>query len=226
MIALFMKPRCFRTSGQKTRVFIMFTGIIRAVCSVATTKHSPNFLQYALEFPPSFLEGLEKGASVSIDGVCQTVVSIENGKVRFDAIDETLKKTTIRNLREGMAVNIERSARFGDEIGGHILSGHIYGTVSIDSIHKYENNHIVTFACNPEWMKYLFPKGFVALNGASLTVVDVMRERGLFTVHLIPETLVRTTFGQKQQGDLINIEFDTNTQAIVDTLERMHHFKT
>lgn len=115
---------------------------------------------------------------------------------------------------------MERAAKFGDEIGGHLLSGHIFGMAQIDKIDLSSNNCAIFFKCAPEWTQYLFPKGYVALNGVSLTLVDV-DPKGLFSVHLIPETLKRTTFGSSRSGDWVNLEFDSQTQAIVDTLHRM-----
>ncbi len=190
----------------------MFTGIVRFIGRITEIIRKESLLQYAVAFPH---EHLERGASVSIDGVCQTVVRIDGENVWFDAIEETLQKTTLGSIEVGDLVNIERSAKIGDEIGGHLLSGHIYGTATLAQI----DGNIFTFTCPQKWLKYLFPKGFVALNGASLTVVDVGISH--FTVHLIPETLKRTTFGQKKIGDRVNVEFDSLTQAAVETVERL-----
>ena len=120
----------------------------------------------------------------------------------------------------GQLVNVERSAKFGDEIGGHVLSEHIIGTAEIVKVHLLENNRVMTFETNPDWMKYFFPKGYIAVDGVSLTLVDVDHS-GTFTVHLIPETLRLTTLGFKKEGDLVNIELDSQTQTIVDTIERI-----
>jgi riboflavin synthase len=196
----------------------MFTGIIQNTCSVVNVDARPGFTRYAIENP--FSE-LHKGASISIDGVCQTIVDFSDQKIWLEAIDETLKRTNLKFLKEGQQVNVERSARFGDEIGGHVLSGHIYGTAEIHSLQRSAYDCIVTFHCLSEWTKYLFPKGFIALNGASLTLVDINPKAGSFTVHLIPETLKKTTFGSKKTGDLVNLELDYQTQAIVDTVERV-----
>lgn len=190
----------------------MFTGIIQTIGTVVEVHKEGNRLHYALSFP---FEGLKIGASVSIDGVCQTVVKIEGASVFFDAIDETLARTTLDTLSVGKRVNIERAAKIGDEIGGHLLSGHIFGTVTLENIEQ----NVYTFTCPPEWMKYLFEKGFIALDGASLTLVEVAE--GHFTVHLIPETLKRTTLGAKKVGERVNVEFDALTQAAVETVERL-----
>ena len=137
-------------------------------------------------------------------------------------IGETLQRTTLKQLGKGDFVNIERAARFGDEIGGHLLSGHIMGTAHIESIERTAHNCVMWLRCSLEWGKYLFSKGYIALNGASLTLVDVEKATGLFSVHLIPETLRQTTLGAKKAGDLVNIEIDAQTQAIVETIEGLY----
>lgn len=195
----------------------MFTGIVKAVSTVAALEKKDDLLRYAVEFSPEFHSGLELGASVSVDGVCQTVVAIQGNLVWFEAIEETLRCSTLSTLALGKCVNLERSAKIGDEIGGHLLSGHIFGTASLVDIHK----NSFTFACTPSWAKYLFPKGFIAIDGISLTLGEIDKEGGRFTVHLIPETLKRTTLSSKKLGDLVNLEFDASIQAAVDTIESL-----
>jgi len=198
----------------------MFTGIVKGLCPVIQVDQQPGLMRYSVECDDALLKGLERGASVAIDGVCQTVVEIKDKAVSFDAIEETLKRTTIQDLQVGSKVNVERPARYGDEVGGHVLSGHVFGTVLIKNIQTSDNNHAIHFKCPAEWMKYILPKGFIALDGASLTIVDTDLS-GEFSVHLIPETLRLTTFGFKQAGDSVNLEFDATTQAIVETVERV-----
>ena len=198
----------------------MFTGIVQTVDKVADVQKEPGLTRFSVEFSAKMLKGLQVGASVSLAGVCQTVVRIEGHRVWFDAIQETLTRTTFQTLEVGQELNIERSAKFGDEIGGHILSGHVYGKAEIVRIDEFESNRVVTFRCPQAWIKFLFSKGFIAIDGASLTIVDV-RADGTFTVHLIPETLRITTFGKKIQGDWVNIEIDSQTQVIVETIERI-----
>lgn len=178
-----------------------------------------------MQLPPDLAEGLDLGASVAIDGVCLTVVSInaanDSVEATFDVMGETLVRSTLANITPGRHVNVERSLRVGDEVGGHWVSGHVYGVAKITHIDTPPGNHAVSLAVPPEWTKYLLPKGFVALDGVSLTLVQVDRTSGIFTVWLIPETLRRTTFGFKQTGDSVNLEIDSHTQTIVDTLERL-----
>jgi riboflavin synthase len=198
----------------------MFTGIVNGLFNVLEVQKLPGMIKYSIEFPESLLNGLKIGASVSVDGVCQTVVQIQGSSVWFDAIQETLEKTSLNDLHPGQKVNIERAARFGDEIGGHVLSGHVYGKAQISKITSWENNRKVTLNCHPQWIKYLFSKGYIAIDGASLTLVDV-DSAGYFSVHLIPETIRMTTLGIKREGDWVNLEFDSQVQTIVETVERV-----
>ncbi|MBS0289109.1 MAG: riboflavin synthase subunit alpha [Proteobacteria bacterium] len=199
----------------------MFTGIVQAAVLVSFMKQSNDLMRYALQLPQALRIDLKIGASMSVWGVCQTVVAIEAEQVFFEAIAETLRCTNLKFLKLNQTVNIERAARMGDEIGGHLLSGHVIGT---GIIHKIEKNladqYRLTIACESAWMKYILHKGFIALNGVSLTV-QAIDPSGYFTVHLIPETLRVTTFNTAKVGESINIEIDTQTQAIVDTVERI-----
>lgn len=195
----------------------MFTGIVKAIGKIHALEKEGSILRYAVCFPPEMLLALELGASVSIDGVCQTVVSIRSPLVWFEAIEETVLKTTFSEMVIDQRVNLERSAKIGDEIGGHLLSGHVYGTAEIFNIKE----NIYTFSCSKNWMKYLFSKGYIAIDGISLTLVEVDRQQGHFSVHLIPETLKRTTLGEKKAGKRVNLEFDSLTQAAVETLENL-----
>lgn len=167
----------------------------------------------------SLAEGIKQGASVSVSGVCLTVAAIDGSKLAFDMMEETLEKTTLGSLKVGDLANIERSITVDAEIGGHRVSGHVTGVAEIINLDTPPNNHILTFKCDPTWMDYILPKGFIALDGCSLTVVDVMKEGG-FTIHLIPETLRITTFGEKKVGDWVNLEIDSTTQAIVETVKK------
>ncbi len=196
----------------------MYTGIVQQSVEVTAVEDRPGLRTFSVELPAQLQEDLEIGASVGIDGVCLTVTSYEGAQARFDTIQETQDRTTLGALRPGDCVNVERSAKSGAEIGGHEISGHVDGTVRIIDVEATENNHILTFEAPADYMKYIFPKGFIALNGCSLTVVDVDRDAATFTVHLIPETLRVTTFGRKVVGDRVNFEIERKTQIIVDTV--------
>ncbi|MCH9634077.1 MAG: Riboflavin synthase [Chlamydiae bacterium] len=196
----------------------MFTGIIQNNFEVSKIEKKTGLYTIEIIFE-SLLENFELGISISIDGVCLTAVSILGNKVTFDAMQETLDKTSLGELEVGSRVNVERSAKQGDEIGGHITSGHVEGTAEISHIIRLENNYIIEFKCPDKWMKYIISKGFIAINGASLTVVNA-KEKGTFEVHFIPETLRKTTFSEKKIGDKVNLEIDNQTKLIVHTVER------
>ena len=202
----------------------MFTGIVKGLFLIGNVKKQQGLTQYSVILPPSMREDLQWGASVSIDGVCQSVVSTQGDHVWFDAIEETLTRTTLSQLQVGQRVNVERSARLGDEIGGHLLSGHVFGKAQIAEIIAKDNQAQIIFDFNPQAMKYLFSKGYIAIDGASLTLVDVGAHS--FSVHLIPETLRSTTLGFKKVGDWVNVELDSQTQVIVDTIERLMNRKS
>jgi riboflavin synthase len=198
----------------------MFTGIVRGLGEVTGLVKKSGMISFQLRLPPGLGEGLARGASVAIDGVCLTAVDIDGDTVGFDAMEETLLRTTLGGLSPASRVNVERSCRVGDEIGGHVVSGHVAGVAEIVAVEERANNRPVTFKVDPAWLKYLLPKGFVALDGCSLTVVDVDRRAATFSVWFIPETLRATGFGSKGVGDRVNLELDSRTQAIVDTVER------
>lgn len=197
----------------------MFTGIVKGLGHIITLSDAPGLRSIEVELPPGLGDNLQRGASVAIDGVCLTATEHQGDRVRFDAMAETLAITTLGRLQVGSPVNVERSYRVGDEVGGHLVSGHIAGLAPIVAIESTPTNHVVTFGADPAWMKYLLPKGFVALDGCSLTVSDVDRAACTFRVWFIPETMRLTTFGRKVVGDAANLEIDSRTQAIVDTVE-------
>ena len=163
------------------------------------------------------------GASIALNGTCLTVTETDlaGNTATFDVIEETLKRTNLGSLREGSAVNFERSARVGDEIGGHTVSGHVQTTARIDSVTTGDGKTRMDFSLSdPFWKKYVLQKGFVSIDGCSLTVGETSGEGG-FCVYLIPETLRVTVLGDKAVGDFVNVEVEAQTQAIVDTVERV-----
>ena len=196
----------------------MFTGIVQGTAIVQSITRKDDFMQLTVELPEERCENLQLGASIALNGTCLTVTAFEGRNVSFDLIIETLKVTNLGNLDIGDRVNFERAARFGDEIGGHVLSGHVHTQVQVAEIERTETNCILWFEAENQWLPYLFPKGFVALNGCSLTIGEIQENR--FNVYLIPETLSVTTFGTCHKGDNINMEIDAHTQAIVDTVEQ------
>lgn len=198
----------------------MYSGITSGLFEVTSIEKKPGFMTYSVRFNAALLDKLKVGASVSIDGVCQTVVSIIDHDVTFNAIQDTLDRTTLPQLQLGSKVSVERSLNYGDEVGGHEVAGHVIGRGTVHAVRATENNLDLIIQCPPEWMKYIFTKGFIAVDGSSLTV-DQAEPKGLFTLHLIPETLRLTNFGHKRLGDSVNIELDHRTQTIVATVERV-----
>lgn len=196
----------------------MFTGIVNGFCPITTLTKKAGLSTLTVDFSTLGTAGLTQGASVSINGTCLTVVAIHNDEVTFDLIQETLRRTNLAHERINDYVNVERCATFSTEIGGHPLSGHVEGTTTITNIERPPNNVIVHMAIPSFLAPYLFPKGYIALNGTSLTVVDHLTEH--FTVHLIPETLKRTLWGRAKVGDVINVEVDPSTRMIVDTVKK------
>ena len=197
----------------------MFTGIVQGRFPLSQVTKKPGLHSFVIELPDELLADLAIGASVSVDGVCLTVTAIEGSQVYFDVMQQTLSLTGLGGLEEGAIVNIERSAKQGVEIGGHIVSGHVDGCAEIIAIEQPENNCFVHYRVTPEKMRYVFPKGFVALNGCSLTVAEVDKANNSFMVCYIPETLRVTNHGLKVVGDQVNFEIERQTQVIVDTVE-------
>jgi len=196
----------------------MFTGIVAASCEVVATEQGEEVRSIVVDLS-GYDDDLEIGASVAIDGVCMTVVSAIDGHVRFEAIPETLERTTMGLLEQGSRVNIERSLRMGDELGGHILSGHIMSTARILQRTQKGEGIDLLIEHQADTKPYILEKGYVAVDGMSLTVGEVQSEG--FNLHIIPETLRITTIGAKTEGDLVNIEVDSRTQAVVDTIRSM-----
>lgn len=198
----------------------MFTGIIQCTAPlVAIVNEQSHFRTHIVQFPPAQLVQLVSGASVAHNGCCLTVTAIEGDRVSFDLMKETLRLTNLGELIVGDQVNLERATRFGDEIGGHLMSGHITCTAEIAKIYTSENNRQMWFRLPENQMKYVLNKGFIGIDGISLTVGEVIGNR--FCVNLIPETLARTTLAKKKLGHKVNIEIDAQTQAAVDTIERV-----
>ena len=197
----------------------MYTGIVQGCFPVSSLERKPGLLSIAIKLPAALMADIEIGASVGVDGVCLTVTNINGDQLGFDIMQQTLSLTTLDALMPGTMVNIERSARQGVEVGGHIIFGHVDGTVEVIAIEEPENNRFVSYRAPAGKMKYIFDKGFIGLNGCSLTVAAVDRASNSFRVCYIPETLRVTSHGMKLVGDKLNFEVDRQTQAIVDTVE-------
>jgi riboflavin synthase len=201
----------------------MFTGIVQGVATLASIVELTGLRRLTLAFPEaSFTHELAVGASVAVDGVCLTVTQLLDARhAAFDVMQQSLQLTTLGARVAGDRVNVERAAKANAEVGGHPLSGHVDFRAQVQAVRSPENNRVLRMAVPAPWMRYLFAKGYVAVQGASLTIAEAHRESdgsGWFEVWLIPETLRMTTFGDTAVGDALNIEIDRSTQVIVDTV--------
>ena len=196
----------------------MFTGIVSGTAPILRISDGDGVRTFTVGLG-NFAEGLETGASVSLDGVCMTVVSIDSGEVAFDAVSETMGRTTLSDRSEGDLLNIERSMRLGDEIGGHILSGHVMGTAEIIGSTIVGEGVDLRVSIPDGCAPFILEKGYIAVDGMSLTIGKCDEES--FSLHIIPETLRITTLDKKGVGDRVNIEIDSRTQAVVETMLRM-----
>lgn len=197
----------------------MFTGIVQGTAKIANIADREGLRTFTLAFPDGFCKDLAIGASVSTDGVCLTVTEIlDANHATFDVMLQSLAITTLGSYQEGDRANVERAARDGAEIGGHPLSGHVDFTSEVVMVKSSDTNRLMRFSIPEAFRKYVFAKGYIAINGASLTVSEVNRAEGWFEVWLIPETRRMTVFEDKQVGDHVNIEIERNTQVVVDTV--------
>jgi len=200
----------------------MFTGIVQGIARIASINDKPGLRTFQIEFPDGFANALEIGASVAVDGVCLTVTQLHGERAaNFDVMQQSLTITTLGSYAENSRVNVERAARDGAEIGGHPLSGHVDFTAHVAQIRELENNYVIRIAVPPVWLRYIFAKGYIAINGASLTIAEVNRDEAWFEVWLIPETLRMTVFAEKKTGAALNIEIERSTQVIVDTVRNI-----
>ncbi|UYG06119.1 riboflavin synthase subunit alpha [Halomonas sp. M4R1S46] len=203
----------------------MFTGIVQDTAEVVAIQEAEAFRTHVLALSPALSEGLEIGASVAHNGVCLTVTGIDGERVSFDLMRETLRVTNLGELAVGDRVNLERAARFGDEIGGHAMSGHVMAMAELMELDEAPNNRRLWFELPHALGRFLFDKGYIGVDGASLTIGEVRQATAghgpRFCVDLIPETLARTVLVDRVPGDHVNIEIDPQTQAIVETVERV-----
>jgi len=197
----------------------MFTGIVQGTAPIVAINAKNHFQTHTIELPADHATALTPGASVAHNGCCLTVTSIHGNLISFDLMQETLAITNLGALKVGSRINYERAAKFGDEIGGHQMSGHIMYQAEISEIIESDNNRQIWFLLPKTACKYIFAKGYIGIDGISLTIGEI-RDTS-FCVNLIPETISRTNMAFRKEGDLVNIEIDPQTQAIVDTVERV-----
>ncbi len=202
----------------------MYTGIVQGLEKIIEIQKGDGFITIVVSNQHHFFADVFIGASVAINGVCLTVTTIDAAlnQIHFDISDVTLALTTLKNLKVGDAVNIERSAKVGAENGGHNLYGHIEGTAIVKALEQRGETFHIDLQIPDGNIKYFFLKGFIGLNGCSLTINRVDREMSEISIDLIPETLRLTTWKDAKVGDEVNYEIDQMTRTLVDTLENIH----
>jgi len=183
----------------------MFTGIIETTGKITSLVRKDSGAQIQIE-APTLIPQLKPGSSVAVNGVCLTVESLKNHAFTVSVVAETLSCSTLAELRVGESVNLEKAAVFGGPIDGHLVTGHIDCTGMLTNIDLKGNSYVYTITVPDEFNQYLVPKGSVAIDGISLTVVKVGPHS--FTVSLIPHTLEHTTLKRKTVGQKVNLEFD------------------
>ncbi len=194
----------------------MFTGIVKGLGTVTNIARRDEFLDITIDVG-GVLTTSEIGASVAIDGVCLTVIALEESRWAFSVMQETLDKTTVGDRKIGDRVCLEQPLKMGEELGGHMVLGHVDGTGEIVAKKVDGENCWVTLRASEFFVKYIVPKGSIAIDGVSLTVCDPKSvENGIeFSVSLLPLTLERTTLGLKNVGDRVNLEADYILKAMV-----------
>ena len=196
----------------------MFSGIVVGTGKVNKVIKFEDYNVLEISYPKEFTKNLKKGASVSVNGVCLTSKNKGSKILKFDVIEETLKRTNLRNVCKNDFVNLERSISASTEIGGHLMSGHVHYAAKILEIVNKKGIKDIKISLNEKYSDYVLEKGYIGINGCSITIGKV--NKNSFLVHLIPETLEITNLNSIQKNDLVNIEIDQNTIAIVDTVKK------
>lgn len=194
----------------------MFTGLVECMGTVFDIVDEPPGIRLRID-TGIVAEDAVLGASIAINGCCLTVVGIDGSILDFEAGEETLSRTNLGQLSVGSQVNLERSLKVGDRLGGHYVTGHIDTTGAVDQRIDEEDWSTIWFSVPSEWTRLMAGKGSIAVDGVSLTVVSV--EPGRFSVALIPHTLDVTTLGQRQTGDVVNLETDLLAKYVQSQLE-------
>jgi riboflavin synthase len=191
----------------------VFSGIIEETGTLSAVSASSLSITGSLIFTD-----LKLGDSVAVNGVCLTVTSIDNKTFKVDVMPETFKRSTLGALRTGDSVNLERALTLSGRLGGHLVEGHVDATGRIESIERQGESELVTVASPPEVMRYVVEKGFIAVDGLSLTVAE--RSDLGFKVSLVKFTMAHTTMGQKKVGDRVNLEVDIIAKYVENFVSR------
>lgn len=190
----------------------MFTGIVESVSTVVALEKKENLFVLVVKKPADFND-IKVGDSIANDGVCLTVTAIKQGCFHFDLMKETLDATTLKHLKAGSMVNLERAMKAEARLGGHFVTGHVDAVGIIKDVVTLPNYVEYRISLDKDLMRYVVPKGSVAIDGISLTVGEVKKK--WFAVYFIPHTLAVTTIGKKMPGDEVNIETDLLAKYIL-----------
>ena len=189
----------------------MFTGIVEELGEVVAVEPLQDASRLTVR-GPVVTSDAEHGDSISVNGVCLTVVSNQDGAFTADVMAETLRRSSLGDVRPGSPVNLERAVRVTDRLGGHVVQGHVDGTGRIERMTPDEHWTVVRVSLPEELRRYVVEKGSITVDGVSLTVSSI--EDGWFEVSLIPTTLSLTTFGAKGVGDAVNLEVDVMAKYV------------
>ena len=196
----------------------MFSGIVQAVSKKVKFEEKDYGYKLSVTVPANFTKKLKKGDSVAVYGVCLTVVDFKKDLIEFDVVHESIKLTNISEKFSSIPFNLERSLKIGDEVGGHLVSGHVHNIAEIISFEN-KKERILKIKIPSNLKGYIFKKGYVSINGISLTVVNVTNN--FFTISIIPETISKTNLSFLKKGDFVNVEADQQTISIVETVKKL-----
>ena len=185
----------------------MFTGIVEEVGKVISFEGMKLTVN-----APKVAPGLMESESICIAGACLTIMALEEGELSVEVIPETLERTNLSELESGSRVNLERSLAEGGRIGGHMVQGHVDGVAEVSFVEKNEDSIVFRFRSSESIMRYIVPKGFITIDGPSLTVVD--RDDDGFSVAIIPYTYEHTTISERTAGSKVNIEVDVTAKYV------------
>ncbi len=197
----------------------MFTGIVEAQASVVRIDAVGDLVEVEVEVRDDLAREVKVGDSIALNGCCLTVTALSGARVTFQAVPETLQRTSLGERKAGDRVNVERSLRADARLDGHIVQGHVDGTGSVQELQKLGDDVRLRIRCAPEIARLLVPKGSVAVDGVSLTVIDP--DTDSFSVTLIPHTLRMTTLGERRAGDAVNLELDVLGKYVYRYLEQL-----
>ena len=197
----------------------MFSGIVRSLAEVANLISEPPGVRLVIR-DPEFAANAKVGDSIAINGCCLTVVGVDGDTMSFQAGEETLSRTNLGELGPGSRVNLESSMKMGDELGGHFVTGHIDAVAKVHTRKDDAEWCTMWFSVEPAQISQMASKGSVAVDGVSLTLVDVEKDR--FSVALIPHTLNVTTLGLRRVGDRVNIETDVLAKYVQRQFEALN----